>query len=125
MTNHCFFFFSFNSCLIRCKFSNQSIIPSSYHKIKFYRFLAQYILDGLLTQWGKQYDEMHKHDDDVDSGKTVPFYDQVPQQFSRDQLQELTTKLGLSPARIFISKWRKAKLIHQPNPNEEIYIKNY
>lgn len=93
--------------------------------IKFYRFMAQYILDGLLSQWGKQYDEMHKHDDDVDSGKIIPFYDQVPHQFSRDQLQELTTKLGLSPARVFLSKWRKAKLIHQPNPNEEIYIKNY
>lgn len=104
---------------------NPQLIEVQRKCTRFYRFLAQYILDGLLSQWGKQYDEMHKHDDDVDSGKTVPFYDQVPQQFSRDQLQELTTKLGLSPARIFISKWRKAKLIHQPNPNEEIYVKNY
>ena len=93
--------------------------------IRFYRFMAQYILDGLLGQWGKQYDEMHKHDDDVDNGKTIPLYDQIPHQFSRDQLQELTAKLGLSPARVFLHKWKKAKLIHQPNANEEVYVKNY
>lgn len=93
--------------------------------IRFYRFMAQYVLTGLLNQWGKQYDEMHKHDDDVARAPVVPLYDQIPHQFSRDQLQELTAKLGLSPARIFLSKWRKAKLIHQPNPNEEIYIKHY
>ena len=92
---------------------------------RFYRFMAQYILDGLLAQWGKQYDEMHKHDGDVENIKTVPLYDQVPKQFSRDQLQELCMKLGLSPARIFISKWKKAKLIYQPKPGEELYIKNY
>ena len=100
--------------------------PESRGKcIRFYRIMAQYILDGLLSQWGKQYDEMHKHDDDVDNGKTIPLYDQIPHQFSRDQLQELTSKLGLSPARIFLSKWRKAKLIHQPDPNTEVYVKNY
>ena len=95
------------------------------HCIRFYHFMAQYILDGLLTQWGRQYDEMHKHDDDVPRGQTTPLYDQIPKQFSRDQLQELCTKLGLSPARVFLHKWKKAKLIHQPDKNQEVYIKNY
>lgn len=104
---------------------NPQLIEVQRKCTRFYRFMAQYVLSGLLNQWGKQYDEMHKHDDDVARGPVVPLYDQIPHQFSRDQLQELTTKLGLSPARIFLSKWRKAKLIHQPNPNEEIYVKNY
>lgn len=105
-------------------------LPTSLNQIRskvlrFYRFMAQYILDGLLSQWGKQYDEMHKHDDDVDTSRSVPLYDQIPERFSRDQLQELCAKLALSPARIFISKWKKARLIHQPDVNQEIYVKNY
>jgi hypothetical protein len=102
-----------------------TLIPIKKHCIKFYHFMAQYILDGLLTQWGRQYDEMHKHDDDVNKGGVTPLYDQIPTQFSRDQLQELCAKLGLSPARIFLHKWKKAKLIHQPDIHQEIYIKNY
>lgn len=93
--------------------------------IKFYRFMAQYILDGLLSQWGRQYDEMHKYDDDTARNSSTPLYDQIPSEFSRDQLQEQCTKLGLSPARVFLHKWKKAKLIHQPDKSQEIYIKNY
>ena len=93
--------------------------------IKFYRFMAAYILNGLLAQWGRQYDEMHKHDDDVAKGTVTPLYDQVPQQFTRDQLQELCAKSGLSPARIFLHKWKKAKLIHQKEKGIEVYVKNY
>ena len=104
---------------------DSSLNPVKKHCIKFYHFMAQYILDGLLAQWGRQYDEMHKYDDDVAKGVVTPLYDQIPQQFSRDQLQELCAKLGLSPARIFLHKWKKAKLIHQPDVHQEIYIKNY
>ena len=102
-----------------------STINAQRHCIKFYRFMAQYILDGLLAQWGRQYDEMHKHDDDMAQGPVTPLYDQIPQQFSRDQLQELCAKLGLSPARVFLHKWKKAKLIHQPDKSQEVYVKNY
>lgn len=91
---------------------------------RFYRFMAQYILDGLLAQWGRQYDEMHKHDVEGDTTR-VTLYDQTPKQFTRDQLQELTVKLGLCPARSFLSKWKKAKLIYQPDPKVDVYIKNY
>ncbi len=93
--------------------------------IKFYRFMAQYILEGLLTQWGKQYDQMHKYDPDGDDSQKVSLYDQMPHQFSRDQLNEVCAKQGLSPGRTFLHKWRKAKLVHQPDPNVELYVKNY
>lgn len=92
---------------------------------KFYRFMATYILDGLLARWGRQYEQMHKTDE-TDDGAKAPLYDQLPQQFSRDQLRELIVKLDLStPARIFLSKWRKAKLIYDSPDNKDVYVKNY
>lgn len=91
---------------------------------KFYRFMATYILDGLLARWGRQYEQMHKTDE-TDDGTKAPLYDQLPQQFSRDQLRELIVKLDLStPARIFISKWKRAKLIYE-SETKDIFVKNY
>ncbi len=92
---------------------------------KFYRFMATYILDGLLQRWGRQYEQMHKTDETDEMSKT-PLYDQLPQQFSRDQLRELIVKLDLStPARVFISKWKRAKLIYDSPDNKDVYVKNY
>ena len=91
---------------------------------RFYRFMATYILDGLLARWGRQYEQMHKTDE-TDDGAKAPLYDQLPQQFSRDQLRELIVKLDLStPARIFISKWKRAKLIYE-SETKDIFVKNY
>ena len=91
---------------------------------KFYRFMATYILDGLLARWGRQYEQMHKTDE-TDDGTKAPLYDQLPQQFSRDQLRELIVKLDLStPARIFISKWKRAKLIYE-SETHDVFVKNY
>ena len=92
--------------------------------IKFYRYMAQYILEGLLAQWGRQYDQMHKYDPDEDNQK-VSLYDQMPHQFTRDMLNETCAKQGLCAGRSFLSKWRKAKLIHQPDPNQDVFVKNY
>ena len=95
------------------------------HVVKFYRYMANYILDGLMAKWGKLYEQMHKGDAD-DEGNRVTLYDQLPKQFSRDQLRELIVKLDLSsPDRIFIAKWKKAKMIYQPDPQVEVFIKNY
>ena len=92
---------------------------------RFYRFMATYILDGLLQRWGRQYEQMHKTDESDDVFKT-PLYDQLPAQFSRDQLRELIVKLDLStPARIFISKWKRAKLIYESSETKDVYVKNY
>lgn len=68
---------------------------------------------------------MQKNDHSDDQNK-VPLYDQLPQQFTRDQLRELVVKLDLStPARIFIAKWKRAKLIHQPDKDVDLFCKNY
>ena len=92
---------------------------------RFYRYMATYIVDGLLYRWGRQYEQMHKSDESEDVTK-VSLYDQLPASFSRDQLRELIVKLDLStPARVFISKWKRAKLIYESKENKDIYVKNY
>ncbi len=98
---------------------------AQHHCIRFYRFMAQYILDGLMAKWGKQYEQLQRGDCE-DEGSRVTLYDQLPKQFSRDQLRELIVKLDLStPERVFICKWKKVKLIRQPDSNVEVYVKNY
>lgn len=92
---------------------------------RFYRYMATYIVDRLLYRWGRQYEQMHKSDESEDVTK-VSLYDQLPASFSRDQLRELIVKLDLStPARVFISKWKRAKLIYESKENKDIYVKNY
>ena len=62
----------------------------------------------------------------TDDQNKVPLYDQPPKEFSRDQLRELIVKLDLStPARVFISKWKRAKLIYESKENNDVYVKNY
>jgi len=96
------------------------------HVSRFYRYMATYILDGLLARWGRQYEQMHKTDEGDDSGSKTTLYDQLPKQFSRDQLRELIVKLDLStPARIFLSKWKRAKLIYESTETRDVYVKNY
>ena len=91
--------------------------------IRFYQFMAQYILDGLLQEWGSRYDDMHRIDAEAAVNQRVTLFDQTPDEFGYDQLKELCTKLGLAPARSFLAKWKKAKLIHQPDPNVKRYVK--
>ncbi len=95
------------------------------HVRRFYFFMADYILNGLLRHWGKRYESLQLHDD-ADEGPKATLYDQLPGKFSRDQLRELLIKLGLStPARIFICKWKKTKLIYQEDSNVDLFTKNY
>ena len=91
--------------------------------IRFYRFMARYILDGLMAQWGSRYDDMHRIDAEAAVNQRVTLYDQTPDEFTYDQLKELCMKLGLAPGRSFLAKWQKAKLISQPEPEVKRYVK--
>ena len=93
--------------------------------VRFYRFMADYILGGLLARWGKRFEELQGKGQ-AEEGPKVPLFDQLPDRFSRDQLRELIVKLELStPARVFLSKWKRAHLIHQPDMETDLFIKNY
>ena len=93
---------------------------------RFYRFMASYILEGLLGRWGRRYEQMHKNEVGDDNVVKVSLYDQLPDQFSRDQLRELIVKLDLTtPERVFICKWKRAKLIYQVDGSKGVFSKNY
>ena len=80
--------------------------------IRFYRFMAQYILDGLLSEWGSRYDDMHRIDAETDTPKKrVTLYEQTPDEFTYDQLKELCMKLGLAPGRSFLANLSKSKCL--------------
>lgn len=65
--------------------------------IRCYQFLATYILDGLMSKFGRKYDELHKEDAmENEPAAQVSLYDQLPAQFSRDQLRELIVQLKLT-----------------------------
>ena len=89
--------------------------------------MATYIVDGLLEQWGREYDQMHQADKDSLAGQKTTIYDSLPNQFTRDQLRESIVKLSLkTDARNFICKWKRAKLIREvKESNTELFEKNY
>ena len=92
--------------------------------IRFYRFMANYILDGLLAQWGNLYNKLHLQAQEEGESK-VTLFDLMPDRFSRDQLNEQCLRLGLSPGRVFLHKWKKAGLIYQPDKQEGVYLKQH
>ena len=66
---------------------------------------------------------MHRIDAEAVAPLRVTLYDQTPDEFTYDQLKELCTKLGLAPGRSCLAKWKKAKLICQPDPEVTRYVK--
>ena len=36
--------------------------------------MATYVLDGLLSRWGRQYEQMHKSDDGDDASSKTSLY---------------------------------------------------
>ena len=74
---------------------------------QIYLFASQYILDSMLSRWGKRYEELTQQRIQGESRVRVPLFDQLSQTFTRDQLDELIKRLEIStPSRIFLSKWK-------------------
>lgn len=72
-----------------------------------YLYCAQYILDSLLSKWGRRYDELTQQRIQGESQTRVPVFDQLSSPFTRDQLDELVKRLEVgTPTRIFLSKWK-------------------
>lgn len=83
---------------------------STRHKKKckqIYLFAANFILNALLTKWGKRYEELTQQRIQGESQTRIPVYDQLTSPFTRDQLDELVKRLEVStPTRVFLSKWK-------------------
>ena len=88
-----------------------------------YLYFAQYILDGQMAQWGKDYEAVMPKDKECPLEKPT-LYDTMPKRFTRDMLRESIVREELgTPARIFIFKWLKKKWIYEVEENvyEKIY----
>lgn len=125
MASLCYHLWCTSLCVSEYESDAEAIRDIRKHVIRFYHFMASYILDGLLSRWGKRFEDMQKPTD-VDEGSKVTLYDLLPKEFTRDILRETIIKLNLTtPARVFICKWKRARLIHQPDKKVDMYVKNY
>lgn len=89
---------------------------------RIYLFLADYILNGMMRHWGGRFEALSARRAPVINLYPVSLFDQLTPEFTRDQLVELIARLELStPARIFVSKWKKLRLIREEAPNR--YVK--
>ncbi len=125
MASLCYHLWCTALCVSECESDTVAIRDIRKHVTRFYHFMASYILDGLLSRWGKRFEDMQKPTE-VDEGPKVTLYDLLPKEFTRDILRETIIKLNLTtPARVFICKWKRARLIHQPDKKVDMYVKNY
>lgn len=85
---------------------------------KIYNFLSEYILQGLLNRWGEKFNELNAKRAGESSTQKPKLYDLCTETFTRDQLKLLIKQQDLTtPARTFISLWKKLKLIVEIDKN--------
>ena len=94
---------------------SQQLSTKQRKRVKqIYLFSAQYILDSMLSRWGKRYEELTQQRIQSESQVRVPLFDQLSPTFTRDQLDELIKRLEVStPTRIFLSKWKSKGWIQE------------
>ena len=80
---------------------------------KIYLFMADYILNALLSRWGFRFEELNsKREEKSNSDQGPTLYDSLSELFTRDQLKALLQqRQKTTPARIFLCQWTKRKLI--------------
>lgn len=99
-------------------FSNQSSVAIQNHCIRIYRFLSEYIIHGMLNRWGDKFNELNAKRAGESPSQKPRLYDLCTETFTRDQLKLLIKQQELtSPARTFISLWKKLKLIVELDKN--------
>ena len=86
----------------------QRLSQRHHRRLKqIYLFCAQYILDSMLSKWGKRYEELNRQRIPSESQVRVPLFDQLSPAFTRVQLDELIKRLEVStPTRVLLSKWK-------------------
>lgn len=92
---------------------------------RIYWYFAQYILSGLMAQWGQQFETAMPKDKEAQAAKPTLF-DIMPKLFSRTQLREKIAELELgTPARQFLFQWLKRKWIFEVEDQPDTYEKIY
>ena len=91
---------------------------------RFYRFMAQYILDGLMSRWGASYEKLQQKRKEPAEEPPVTIYGSLSDRFTRDELRARLAMLGRkTDARVFLSKWKSAHLIRSVKGTQDTYEK--
>lgn len=94
---------------------------------KCYYFFAQFILNGIMKQWGKQYEAGEPKDEEETLGRPT-LYDSLPKRFTRKMLAEKMKELGIKSAprkSIHIWKTKRHWIFEIEGEDEETYEKLY
>lgn len=86
---------------------------------QIYLFMADYILDGMLSRWGKRFEALNdKRETDRKPGPKESLFDLLADTFTREQLNILIEQKGkTTPATVFLSKWKKFRVIEMVDKN--------
>lgn len=92
---------------------------------KCYLFFAEFILSGLMEQWGQQFEAAVPKDKEATLARPT-LYDSAPKRFTRTWLSEQISKQGISTApRKFIYKWKQKKWIFEVEDEPDTFEKIY
>ena len=108
--------------------SGQLTDATTKRRVKqIYLFMADYILDGMMARWGKRFEELNtKRENENKPGPKTVLYDQLTDTFSREQLCALIEQQGkATPAKVFISQWKKLRVIEEVDRNTYRKVKAY
>ena len=93
---------------------------------QIYLFLAEYIFQGLMKQWGSQYEKLvgkRKESKVLNPNRRVSLFDMLPEVFTVEQLREIINNQELNtPERVFISQWNTRGWIEKVE--KKVYRKN-
>ena len=80
---------------------------------QIYLYMAEYILESMLTRWGKRFEELNtKREAEQKHGPKENLFDQLTETFTREQLNILIEKQGkVTPDKVFINRWKKLRVI--------------
>ena len=97
-----------------------------YRCTKLYLYLADYILTALLERWGNTFEQLNaKREEGRSTSKEPTLYDELSNEFSRDQLNALLKiRERTTPARVFLCQWSKRGLITPIGDDHYMKIKN-
>jgi hypothetical protein len=86
---------------------------------QIYLFMAEYILQAMLDRWGKRFEALNdKRETDRKPGPKESLFGLLADTFTREQLNILIEQKGKStPATVFLSKWKKYRVIEVIDKN--------
>ena len=88
---------------------------------RIYWYFAQFILNGQMDQWGKQFEAAIPKDKETIIGRPT-LYDMMEHRFTRKMLSERIAQLGIkSAARKFLYKWKDNKWIMEVEGEPDTY----